>query len=202
MQPAGYKLTKSMLRGSILHGALERPFYGKEYVIDGYADLYKLNIESARDRQNLDLQIEGTSHITPTSARTTMGNVCDDDLKARDKTTADLPLPPGGPGVHMDANAFKSYCQGATFTGPEYELTFSILEVLIKTHSKTLTTTNPFDGYVPLQLLVWFLLQVALDKKLVRTGVCVYALRLLMSTGHYRLPSRRWGSPETLLLTP
>ena len=201
MQP-GFKLTKSMLRSSILNGALQRPFYKKEYVIDCYADLYKLNIEDASDRQKLDLAIEATVHLTPTSARTAMGNVCDDNLKARDKTTADLPLPPGGPGVQMDENAFKTLGQTCTLTGAEYELTFSILEVLIKAHSKTVNTTNPFDGYVPLQLLVWFLLQVALDKRLVRTGVCVYALRFLMSTGHYRLPSRRWGSPERLLLTP
>ena len=198
MQP-GFKLTKSMLRSSILNGALQRPFYKKEYVIDCYADLYKLNIEDASDRQKLDLAIEATVHLTPTSTRTAMGNVCDDNLKARDKTTADLPLQPGG---KMDEQSWKTLGQTSTLTGAEYELSFSILEVLIKVHSKTVTMTNPFDGYVPLQLLVWFLLQVALDKKLVRTGVCVHALRLLMSTGHYRLPSRRWGSPERLFLTP
>ena len=101
----------------------------------------------------------------------------------------------------MVEQSWKTLGQSTTLTGPEYELTFSILGVLIETHSKTLTTTNPFDGYV-LQLLVWFLLQVALDKKLVRTGVCVYALRLLMCTGHYILPSRRWGSRERRLLPP
>ena len=51
-----------------------------------------------------------------------------------------------------------------------------------KKHSMTVTEITPFDGYLPVELLVWFLLQVALDKKLVRTGVCVYALRLLVST--------------------
>ncbi len=37
-------------------------------------------------------------------------------------------------------------------------------------------------GHLPLELVVWFLLQVALDRTLVRTGVCVYAVWLLMST--------------------
>jgi hypothetical protein len=101
-----------------------------------------------------------------------MGDVCDADLKARDKTFANLPLPP---------------IETRPWVEPlDFELSFAILEVLIKTHSMTVTTTNPFVGYFPLQLLVWFFLQVALDKNVLRTWVCVYALRLLMSTGHYR----------------
>jgi hypothetical protein len=199
MQPSAFHVTKSNLRKSIISGALEQPFFGNEYMIEYYAAQHKFNIEDERDRQNLENAIMATNHITPTSARTHMGNFCDDVLKANDKTPADLPLTPGVPMVEQ---SWKTLGQGATFTGPEYELSFSIIEELIKTHSMTVTKTNPFDGYIPLQLLVWFLLQVALDKKLVRTGVCVYALRLLMSTGHYRLPSRRWGSPEMLLLTP
>ncbi len=119
MQPV-FSSTKSKLWSSILSGALEKPFYTEEYVIDCYADLHKLNIEDARDRQNLDLAIQGTSHLTATSARTTMGNVCDDNLRARDKTTADLPLQPGG---KMDEKSWKTLGHTSTLTGAEYEPT-------------------------------------------------------------------------------
>jgi hypothetical protein len=202
MQPLGTAVTKARLRKAILWKALEYPFHGPEDVIDFFAEAYKMDISDGKERQNLDLAIQATTHLTPTSARTAMGDLCDDELKVRGKTCADLPLPPGGPGVEMDEGAFKTFGQTTPLTGVTFELSFAVLEVLIKTHSMTVTTTNPFDGYIPLQLLIWFLLQVALDKKLVRTGVCVYALRLLMSTGHYRLPSRRWGSPERRLLPP
>ncbi len=177
MQLAGPIVTRAQLRNAIVHGALDRPFYGKEDAIDWFAEVHKFNIQDGRDRQNLDVAIQATNHLTPTSAQTTMGDVSDEAMKVREKTFADLPLPLGGPGVEMNETSFKTFGQTTTLTGVDLELSFAILEVLIKMHSMTVTTTNPFDGYFPLQLLVWFLPQVALDKTLVRTGVCVYALR-------------------------
>ncbi len=38
------------------------------------------------------------------------------------------------------------------------------------------TKTTAFDGFLPPELVFRLLLQVALDKNLVRTGVCVYAV--------------------------
>jgi hypothetical protein len=49
-------------------------------------------------------------------------------------------------------------------------------------HKANTTETTAFDGFLPLELVVRFLRQVALDKNLVRTGVSVYALWLLMSS--------------------
>ncbi len=82
----------------------------------------------------------------------------------------------------MNADPFKTFGQNSTFSGAAFALSYDILTDLYKAHSMTVTATTPFDGYLPVELLVWFLLQVALDQKRVRTGVCVYALRLLMST--------------------
>ncbi len=147
-------MTKTKLRNAILQRALDRHFCGNEDVIDYYAEVYKLNIEDGRVRQNLDVAI-----------RATMGDVCEEAMHVREKMFAESPLPRGGPGVHMDEKALKTFGQTTTLTGEDFELSFAILEVLIRTHSMTVTTTNPFDGPFPLQRFLWFLLLVTLDKE-------------------------------------
>jgi hypothetical protein len=82
-----------------------------------YTEVYQLQIQDGRDRQNLDVAIQATNHLTPTSARTTMGDVCDDALKVMENTFADLPLPLGGPGVEMNEKTLKTFGQTSTLTG-------------------------------------------------------------------------------------
>ncbi len=48
----------------------------------------------------------------------------------------------------MDEKYLKTFGQTTTLTGEDFELSFVILEVLIRTHSMTVTTTNPFDLYL------------------------------------------------------
>ena len=52
---------KTELRKAILNKALQDPFFGKEDVIDAFAEAYMLNIENARDRHNLDVAIQQRS---------------------------------------------------------------------------------------------------------------------------------------------
>ena len=178
MQQPGPIVTKSKLRKSILDGGLSLPFFAHEEVITWYAQSEKMDITDARDRLRLDAAIVATGHLSPTAVRTLYGDFCDAKLKTKHKTVADLPLVPAGQGVSMDADAFKTLGQNSTFAGAAFDLSFDILSDLYKDHSMAVTATTHFDGYLPQELVVWFLLQVALDKKLVRTGVCVYALRL------------------------
>ncbi len=103
-------------------------------LISRYAELCTLDIQDARDRQNLDGAIQATSHLSPTSARSTMGDVCDDALKALEKTFADWPLPPAGPGVEMNEKSLKTFGQTTTLTGVDFGFSVAILDVLIKTH--------------------------------------------------------------------
>ncbi len=56
------------------------------------------------------------------------------------------------------------------------------LMAIVDLHKANTTETTAFDGCLPPELVVRFLPQVAFDKNLVRTGVCVYALWLLLSS--------------------
>jgi hypothetical protein len=87
------------------------------------------------------------------------------------KTTADLPLKENG---SMTDDDFKTLGRETLLVGPAFPLTFKALSTLVQLHS---AVTTPFDGYFSVHLVVWCLVQMAVDKRLVRSlGISVLFL--------------------------
>lgn len=91
---------------------------------------------------------------------------CTDALKDAGKTVNDMPLKQSGAGVTISEEELKAYARATTFQSPAELAMFAVLSSLFQKYT---LSKDPFDGYVHLNLVVWFLIQVALEKRLVRS---------------------------------
>ena len=136
-----------------------------------YALEHKLDISAAQDKLNLQRDMENRGIPSENSLRTTMAAAFHEYLKNKNKTTADLPLKPGG--VRTDGQRIEITKDELTIVGRTELLAsneFGVMFAGLRAVRRRLLDEKKlpdFDGYYSLNLVVWCLTQVAVDKKLV-----------------------------------
>ena len=166
MQSPSLNVTKKKAREAVQEVARNLPFYKPNDVTQGYAKLFKINITEPQVAFDLGESLTQKGYPSGNSIRSTMADVCDKALKDMAKTVTDLPLKVGGPTITMERDEFRNLGCTTTLEGPQFELMFNVLSVL---HTRlSADQQTPFDGYFSLDLVVWYLIKVALDKELVR----------------------------------
>ena len=166
-------MTKKKLRDSIFPGALEYPFFNPEYVIDWYGKNNNLNVADTKERMDAEEAIAVVTQPSPTAIRGHCADICDTDLKTRTKVYNDLPLAPGADGTTMTVEDARTFARTAAFSDATCVLSFEMLKHLHTAIGLEIGSATAFDGYLSLDLVVWFLSHVALKKNLVRTAVWV-----------------------------
>ena len=173
-------MTRRKVREATEATAFHSPFFSLSDVATQYALDHKLDISAPQDRFNLERDIE-THAPTQNSCRCTMSTIFDQNLKDGSKVLSDLPLKPGGvntdgQNVKITVEEMKIVGRTELFVSEAAVLMFAGLRAVRKRllHEQQ-TPTTAFDGYYSLNLVVWCLTQVAVDKSLVR-NVGVYSV--------------------------
>jgi hypothetical protein len=153
---------------------LQAPFNVPVDLTEFYSITYKVDTKEPQLRHELEKAITHKGAPTSSSIRSLMGQVMERDLKELKRSKDDLPLAPVVPGRFVDVEFFKALGRSSMLDGPAFDLLFELLTMLrndfVNCGRATTGASVVFDGYFTLDLVVWALLQVALDKKM----VCIY----------------------------
>jgi hypothetical protein len=173
-------MTKKKVREAAEATAFHSPFFTLSDVATQYALDHRMDISAPQDRFNMERDIE--IHVpTHNSSRCTMSSIFDQYLKDESKVISNLPLKMGGVNtdgqpIKITVDEMKIVGRTELFVSEAAVLMFAGLRAVRKRllHEQK-TPTTAFDGYYSLNLVVWCLTQVAVDKKLVR-NVGVYSV--------------------------
>lgn len=147
------------------------PSFTTSELLEVYCELNHLDASSPTLLNKVDASITAKGHASPNSIKHTLAREAREAIKDAGKTTADLPLKANG---SMTDDDFKVLGRETLLVGPPFTLMFKTLSTLVQLHS---ASTTPADGYFSFHLVVWFLVQLAVDKKLVRSlGISVLFL--------------------------
>ena len=132
-----------------------------------------MNVADTKERIEAEDAIAAVTQPSPTAVRGHFADICDTDVKTRTKLLKDLPLAPGADGTTMTGEDAKIFARATDFSDPACVLSFEVLKHLHTAIGLEIESATAFDGYLSIDLVVWFLLHVALKKNLVRTAVWV-----------------------------
>jgi hypothetical protein len=140
-------------------------------VVEVYALEHKLDISVAQDKLNLQRDMESRGIPSPNSLRSTMAGAFNEHMKNKNKTAVDLPLKSGGVrtgGQRIEITKDELTIVGRTelFVSDESAVMFAGLRA-VRRRLLDEKKLPDFDGYYSLNLVVWCLMQVAVDKNLV-----------------------------------
>ena len=158
--------------------AVKDPYYTNEMVASTYASLRGMDVTSTQAFTALEGALEKKGIPTANSQRASMTNTCQSILADLGKEVADLPLTPADVGAaandeqHVEPEAFKTFALETNMDDQRFDLMFEVLTELrsiwVEGGQKV---SILFDGYFSVEFVCWYLMQIALEKKLVRIAL-------------------------------
>ena len=158
--------------------AVKDPYYSNEMVASTYASLRGMDVTSTQAFTALEGALEKKGIPTANSQRASMTTTCQSILADLGKEVADLPLTPADVGAaandeqHVEPEAFRTFALQTDMDDQRFDLMFEVLTELrsiwVEGGQKV---SILFDGYFSVEFVCWYLMQIALEKKLVRIAL-------------------------------